>query len=83
MDTFTGWQYSCPDGRRLIKQIQSAENIYSYDPMPDGKVTTISVKLISTTRFYDTIGFASALGRYNPCWVGCQKESFSLHLLSS
>jgi hypothetical protein len=81
MDTLTSWPFFSPDGKRIILERQGTgiRNVFSYDPVPDGKVITVSVKLISTTHFYDSIGFASALGR-TPCWLGCTKESFSWHI---
>lgn len=64
----------------MIKNYNGDYNVYSYNPMPDGKVTTINLKILSNTHFSTVIGFASSQGRYNPCWVGCQIGTFGWHI---
>jgi hypothetical protein len=64
MDRLRGFAYSSPDGKRLRKdRHQTIESIYSYEPMPDNKVITINVKILTSSSLDMALGFASEAGK--------------------
>lgn len=59
----------------MIKDKTIAQTLYSYEPMPDGKIITINVKILTTATMELALGFASPKSRGIATWVGYAPES--------
>jgi hypothetical protein len=83
MDTLQGWSYSSPDSQRIVKgRFSGLESVYSYDPMTDGKITIIDLKILQCLTWDISIGFGSSDAKAvnNQYWVGSHSESFGWYL---